>query len=156
MQTTSHLIKHKNRNPSRLQQYISGALLATDIALAIQFLQLPSLSQSLTVALWCITLSAPGLAFDFILDMYTTDRGYTLYVFPSLRYESFYIVLVLVALTAIAAAIHHFIPFAAYTFIAMSALAFYRLRKYVSALEAELEKKSDMRKTSLLGESAED
>lgn len=139
MQQTRYLVKLKDPGSSRLQQYISGALLATEIAVAVQLLQLSSLSMSLTVALWCIAVSTPGLAFDFLLDVYTNERGYVLEIFPSFRYDTFYIVVVLLAVLAVAAVIHHFLPIAAYAFLALSALAFYRLRRYVRALEEEVE-----------------
>jgi hypothetical protein len=139
MQQTKYLIKLKSPGSSRLQQYISGALLATELAITLQLLQLPSLSASLTVALWCIAVSMPGFAFDFLLDVYTNERGYVLEIFPRARYETFYVAFVLLAVVSVAAVIHHFIPVAAYAFGTVSAFAFYRMRKYVSALEEEVE-----------------
>jgi hypothetical protein len=140
---TRHLVKIKEPETLREQQYISGALVATNIAIAVQLLQLTSLSPSLTVALWCISISIPGLAFDFLLNIYTIERGYVLHIYPSLKYEVVYVGVVLIALTAVAAVIYHFQPMAAYTFSALSVLAFYRLGMYVRAVEEELDKKSE-------------
>lgn len=142
MERTTYLIKLKDPGSSHAGEYIAAALLATDIAIAVQLLQLPSLSASLNLALWCIAISAPGLAFDFILNLYTNERGYFLEIFPALNYNSFYIVVAFIALLAVAAVIHHFLPWAAYTFGALSVLAFVRLRRYVTLLEAQIEKES--------------
>jgi hypothetical protein len=136
---TKYLTKVEGMESDQLQQYISGAFLATNLAILVQLLQLPNLSPSLTVALWCVAVSMPGLAFDFLLILYTKERGYYLHIFPRPRYETFFGVIVLLSLCAIASVIHHFLPPAAYAFSALAMFSFYRMRRYVSKLEREIE-----------------
>ena len=142
IEPTKHLVKLEDPSASQAALYFSGALLASDIAIAVQLLQLPTLSPSLIVALWCVAISLPGLAFDFVLDLYTRDHGYVLEILGSLDYGVFYRIVASIAIIAVGAAIHHSSQLAAYAFGALSAFAYWRLLRYAAALEEEVRRRS--------------
>ena len=90
----------------------TAGLLATDIALVLQFLQLNSLDIPLTVSLYLVAPSIPLLVLHYFACQ--VSKRTRVYFFP--RYSILVPVAWLASLVAVGAAIFHFLPIAAYLF----------------------------------------
>jgi hypothetical protein len=106
---------------------IAGALLAANVTVAIQLLQLNSLDASLTVTLWCVSLCAPILVWHILALELTDSTGYMAFPWYSYAVPCAWVG----SIVAFGAAIHHLLPTAAYAYgglCALSAVAYMHYR----------------------------